>query len=431
MDAGAREKQARIDAKRAAVRERQEAEKARIAAAEAAAVEAMGLEALGSRPLADPGPFHCLVNGDEVRIPVLEETDANVGDARAVGKASSFYSYAPPMRDDLHRDELRKQRVAMVDHRYDFTYADRRSRAVAWRGQAAGRQALVRKGYSAVMQPKHLRSFVTREARASSISRAEGIAQGRQQQRRQQRQGSSSGPTSTSQRPHTAAGVQSSVDEDNWALFQSGWSQDASTNGVATSHIDDTAAEKEKTAASAAAAAAAAAEEEAGGEVSAGVAQTQSMFELADTTHLPDGACYSYRRETTWLRPRSEQREGLRQLQRWQQQPIEDIVASFRGQPLAARGALRTLRHTPERPFPGGRGNERTFPDPPVRQAGRPGHFRDFDGRQKRWNSTTQRLYPRQVAGGAQLPPKPHWDRPVMVSDYMPTRTRRRSPSVH
>ena len=103
--------------------------------------------------------------------------------------------------------------------------------------------------------------------------------------------------------------------------------------------------------------------------------------------HLPDGACYSYRRETTWLRPRSEQREGLRQLQRWQQQPIEDIVASFRGQPLAARGALRTLRHTPERPFPGGRGNERTFPDPPVRQAGRPGYFRDFDGRQKRWNS--------------------------------------------
>ena len=157
-------------------------------------------------------------------------------------------------------DELRKRRAAIVDNRYDFTFADQRARSMAWQGYDPDKRTLVTKGYQALNGKAQLDRLTRREARKTSVDRALEAASAAVRQRsvHQATVASTSNSTSNADSTNDSAG---------WAEFQRGYSQQPTLQQPSdisqTAHVPVSA------------------------QSSAGLVRTQSMFALADTTDEP------------------------------------------------------------------------------------------------------------------------------------------------
>jgi hypothetical protein len=139
-------------------------------------------------------------------------------------------------------------------------------------------------------------------------------------------------------------------------------------------------------------------------------AAVRAEFSLADSTHLPAGAC-----RTHVLRPESRDRQStIVPLRPRHRAAAEQIVNMYAGQPLATRGALRSLRWSAPRPTPSPLGP--AYRDPAPLHAAK--HFAPVVHRLAKASAPPQ--------PGMQ---KPRWDKPVRVQDYM--RPRQRPASTH
>lgn len=177
-------------------------------------------------------------------------------------------------------DARRQRRAHVVDNRYDFTFADKRARKMAWHGHDPVKQTLVTKGYQALQTPKHVRRKTMQTAQQQSIERSLAAA-------RHQHLDSLAASSRAASRAKTAAknavggGGGGGDGPGDWSEFQRGWSEGTSV-GTTLSTSASSASYQPATVLVTAA-------QQQAERASAGLRRTQSLFALSDNTHVADG----------------------------------------------------------------------------------------------------------------------------------------------